>query len=265
MDTRQSDAVLWETRDRVAQITLNRPDRLNAWTPELGRMYHDYLDRAAMDPEVRAIIITGAGRGFCPGADMEVLGSITADAHPRQDRRAHSVVRSIPKPVIAAINGPCAGMGLVVAMMCDVRFAASEAKFTTAFARRGLIAEYGLAWVLPRAVGLSRALDLLLSGRTLLAPEAHELGIVDRVVPGELLLESAHEYARELAEYSSPWSMAMMKRQVYQGLETDLATAEQLADALMVESFGHPDLAEGVASYQERRRPEFAPLAREQR
>lgn len=253
--------VLWDVVDHVALITLNRPERLNAWTPELGRMYNEYLDRAAMDSDVRAIVVTGAGRGFCAGADMQVLDAVTPEAHPEQQPRPYSFVRTIPKPIIAAVNGACAGVGLVVAMMCDLRFAADTAKLTTAFARRGLVAEYGLAWVLPRVIGVSRSLDLLLSGRTLLAPEAHELGVVDRLTSSSELLDTTIAYARELADLSSPWSMSTIKRQVYDALVCDLESAEAEANSLMIESFGRPDLAEGVASYRERRPPHFPALA----
>ncbi|HWI71362.1 MAG TPA: serine hydrolase [Baekduia sp.] len=254
------EPVLWRMEGAVGVLTLNRPDRLNAWTPAMGVRYHELLERAAADPEVRAIVITGAGRGFCAGADMEVLDAIAADAPPIQDQRPHSVLRDIPKPVIAAVNGAAAGMGLVVAGMCDLRFAADDAKLTTAFARRGLVAEYGLAWVLNDLLGSARALDLLLSARTLLAPEALALGLVDRVHPRDEVLSAAIAYATELAERSSPWSMAQVKFQVHAAQTGGLAEAEALAEALMEESFTRPDLPEGVASYLERRPPRFPPL-----
>jgi enoyl-CoA hydratase/carnithine racemase len=250
--------VLARREGAVAVIELNRPAKLNAWTPELGRLYEEELLAAAADPEVRAIVVTGAGRGFCSGADMEVLeGASNAE---RPETRPHSFVRDLPKPVIAAINGPCVGVGFVMAMMCDIRFAAAGAKLTTAFARRGLIAEYGAAWVMGRGLGTSRALDLLLSGRVFLAEEALAIGVVDRVEEPDELMPAALAYATELAELSSPWSMARIKRQVYEGLETDLASAEASADELMQESFGRPDLEEGVASFTERRPPRFGPL-----
>jgi enoyl-CoA hydratase/carnithine racemase len=253
--------VLARREGPVEVITLNRPARLNAWTPELGRLYEEALIAAGADPEVRAIVVTGAGRGFCSGADMDVLGDASSGEE-RPETRPHSFVRALPKPVIAAINGPCVGVGFVMAMMCDLRFAAAGAKLTTAFARRGLIAEYGSAWVMGRSLGASRALDLLLSGRTFRAEEALALGVVDRVEPPEELLPGALAYATELAELSSPWSMAQIKRQVYAGMESGLASAEALADELMEESFGRPDLEEGVAAFGERRPPRFPPLGR---
>jgi enoyl-CoA hydratase/carnithine racemase len=160
--------------------------------------------------------------------------------------------------VIAAINGPCAGLGFVMAMMCDIRFAAPGAKLTTAFARRGLIAEYGLSWVLPRVIGASAALDLLLSGRTFLAEEAERLGVVDRIA--EPAAEQAHAYAVELARYSSPTSMAVIKRQLYADLEQGLARSTADALEYMEGSFERPDFREGVESFAERRAPDFPSL-----
>ena len=164
---------------------------------------------------------------------------------------------------VAAINGPCAGLGFVMAMMCDLRFAAPGTKLTTAFARRGLVAEYGLSWVLPRVIGPARAMDLLLSGRTLLAEEASHLGVVDRLTDLDQALAEATEYARELATYSSPASMATIKRQVYDDLEQPLAAATADAYTYMDESFERSDFAEGVASFVERREPRFPPLGDE--
>ena len=175
-----SDVVLIEVSEGVAQLTLNRPDRLNAWTAEMGRAYFDLLDECAAREDVRVIVVTGAGRGFCAGADMKDLESIGSGdldgARADLDERPQTYALTIPKPVIAAINGPCAGLGLVHALMCDLRFAAQGAKLTTAFARRGLVAEHGISWVLPRLVGPARALDLLLSGRIVLAEEAARAG-----------------------------------------------------------------------------------------
>ena len=185
---------------------------------------------------MRAIVVTGAGRGFCAGADMQGLATLagagngdregadgfSGGAPGHADERPVRHPLSIPKPVIAAINGPCAGIGLVLAIMCDVRFAAAEAKFTTAFARRGLVAEHGISWMLPRLVGPACALDLLLSGRVLLGAEAAQLGLVNRSVEGDTVLEETLAYARELARECSPASMAAMKRQVYADLERSL-------------------------------------------
>ncbi|HYB22199.1 MAG TPA: enoyl-CoA hydratase [Solirubrobacteraceae bacterium] len=265
-----SEVVQFEIEDGVALLTLNRPERLNAWTTEMEHAYFALLERCAQDERVRVIVLTGAGRGFCAGADMQQLQSLGNDgatasaqelaASPEAERRPQSFPLTISKPIIAAVNGPCAGIGLVQALMCDLRFAAEGAKLTTAFARRGLVAEHGISWVLPRLVGPARALDLLLSGRVVFAEEAHELGLVNRVLAPDRLLEGTLEYARELAVNCSPASMATMKRQVYADLERTLPDALAQADRLMLASFTQPDFREGVASFLERREPRFAAL-----
>lgn len=264
-----SEVVLMDVQDGVALLTLNRPDRLNAWTPELQTRYFDLLDECAGRADVRAIVVTGAGRGFCAGADMQGLATLAGGdggdgfangGATRPDERPVRHPLGIPKPVIAAINGACAGIGLVLALMCDVRFAAAEAKFTSAFARRGLVAEHGISWMLPRLVGPACALDLLLSGRVLLGAEAAQLGLVNRAIEGGGVLEQALDYARELARECSPASMAAMKRQVYADLQRSLADSVQEAHELMGESFARPDFAEGIQSFMERRSPQFAGL-----
>ena len=262
--TEVPELVLAERHGAVLLLTLNRPDRLNAWNIALEERYFALLDEADADPEVRVVVVTGAGRGFCAGADMEdlsLLGTVDPDTIPdAQTRRPRERPLSFRKPLIAAVNGPAAGLGLVQAMYCDLRFTTPQAKFTTAFARRGLIAEYGIAWLLPRLVGHSRTLDLLMSARVVLGDEALAMGLVDRVVPAESLLTETLAYAADLAENCSPQSMALMKQQVFQAMDSDLPTAVASADKLMHDSFRHPDAAEGVHSYLERRPPRFAPL-----
>ena len=256
-----SDVVLNEQRGNVRVITLNRPDRLNAWTAELGRAYFDSLSEAAADAEVRAIVVTGAGRGFCAGADMDSLQGIsTGQRDGAPDNRPHSFATTIPKPVVAAVNGACAGLGMVHALMADVRFAARGAKFTTAFVRRGLIAEHGISWVLPRLIGPARALDLLMSGRVIQAEEAFEMGIVNRLCDPETLLDEAVAYATDLGRYSAPISMKVIKHQVWSQL--DLAMDEALArsNELMADSLRRPDFKEGVQSFVDKRDPDFAPV-----
>ncbi|HTZ88046.1 MAG TPA: enoyl-CoA hydratase [Solirubrobacteraceae bacterium] len=274
--------VLKDVRDDgVAVLTLNRPDRLNAWTSEVEHQYFGALRECAASEDVRVIVVTGAGRGFCAGADMQSLQGIEAavsgaagtngssngasagaeDVQAAREQIPQTFTLSVPKPVIAAINGPCAGIGLVLALMCDVRFVAENAKLTTAFSRRGLVAEHGISWILPRLLGPARALDLLLSGRVVLGREAVELGLCNRVTPPETVLEETLAYAHELATLCSPASMAAMKRQVYAALAEPLAEATAEADRLMLASFAQPDFAEGVASFVERREPNFAPLA----
>src|SRR2546423_11283436 len=209
------DVILMEVEDRVAILTLTRPDRLNAWTREMEARYFELLGQCASDPEVRAIVVTGAGRGFCAGADMgslQDIGEAGGVGDARDQLRPQNVAQLVPKPVIAAINGACAGIGFVHALYCDIRFAASDAKFTTAFARRGLVAEHGISWTLPRLVGHAKALDLLMSGRVFLGDEAAQLGVVNAAFAGGALLDRTLAYARDLAANCSPAAMAAMKR-----------------------------------------------------
>jgi enoyl-CoA hydratase/carnithine racemase len=230
------------------------------------------MGRAGADDNVRAIILTGAGRGFCAGADMghlENVGAgledpdqpITEDPVPHSAcpdfRTRHSYFPAIPKPVIAAINGPCAGLGLVLALYCDLRFAADEAMFTTSFARRGLIAEHGIAWLMPALVGPSVALDLLMSARRFSADEALRMGLVNRIVPGKDLLTVTREYARMLTDECSPLAVSVIKRQVWQAQFQTLAEAIALADVEMERSFVSEDFREGIAHFVEKRRPAF--------
>ncbi len=262
MTATASELVLRDVGDGVCVLTLNRPERMNAWTQPLEDRYFDLLAEADRDPETRVVVVTGAGRGFCPGFDMEALAALgdgggegfTAPSRPQ------AFPLTIRKPIVAAINGACAGIGLVQALMCDVRFAARGAKLTTAFARRGLVAEHGISWLLPRLVGPSHALDLLLSGRVFLAEEAERLGVVNRALDREELLDHALAYARDLAANCSPASMAAMKAQVHRDLHRGLDEAVEDANRLMAESFGRPDFSEGVQSFVERRPPRFAPL-----
>ncbi|WP_419864517.1 enoyl-CoA hydratase [Candidatus Poriferisodalis sp.] len=266
-DPQSNAVVLYEVDDGVAIVTLNRPERLNAWTGELGTGYFDALDRAAADPDVRSVVVTGAGRGFCAGADMDNLQGISSgqgeggdEDAPRLRAERHDYALSIPKPVVAAISGACAGLGFVHAMMCDVRFAAEGAKFTSAFARRGLIAEHGVSWMLPRVVGPSHALDILMSGRVFLAEEAKDMGVVSKVFPREELLAEAVTYARDLGRFSAPWSMAQIKRQVWGQLDEARSDALEESNAIMRESLQRPDFKEGVQSFVEQRDPNFAPV-----
>lgn len=255
--------VLYEVDDGVALITLNRPERLNAWNAELGTAYHDFLDKAEADPEVRVIVVTGAGRGWCAGADMDLLqglgGSISGERSGVPDLRDTRRHLEIKKPIIAAINGACAGLGFVYAISADIRFAATGAKFTTAFSHRGLIAEYGSSWYLPKLVGQSVALDLLMSGRVFLAEEAKELGVVNRVIEPEQLLPETMAYAKQMASSAAPMSMAIMKDQVYRHREMSVDDAVTESIELMNASLRRPDFKEGVASYLEKRPPQFAP------
>ncbi len=246
----------------VAVLTWNRPDRRNSWSVPMEEEYFALLRQCTDDPDVRAIVVTGAGDSFCPGLDSARLSEIAtgvADTRP-QDREPMTFPATVPKPLIAAINGACAGIGLIQALLCDVRFAGAGVKFTTAFARRGIMAEHGIAWLLPRVIGTGRAMDLLLSGRVFLAEEALDLGVVNRVVPREQVVDAAVAYARELAENCSPLAMGTMKRQVCAATSTDLESARAEALRLWVDVLKpHPDFAEGIASFLEKRPPRFAP------
>ncbi len=268
------EEILYEVEDPIASITLNRPRVLNAWTNRMGVEVKHAFAQAEKDPRVVAIILTGAGRGFCAGADLKQLQSISTgegagdrpddlDADPGDpsfgdDFRGHyTYPMSIAKPVIAAINGPTAGMAIPIVLACDIRFASDQASFTLAFSKRGLVAEWGVSWLLGRLVGPAHALDLLFSSRKIDAQEAERLGLVNRVVPHEELMKTAKEYVLELANQCSPASMAIMKRQVYQQLNASLGPSEQESVKLMLESFKRPDFKEGVTSFLEKRPPKF--------
>lgn len=257
--TEASTDVLYEVEGRLAVVTLNRPERMNSWTHSMQVQFTNALDRAAADPEVRAIVLTGAGRGFCAGADMEVLDAATAESE--GSSRPLFDQMWCPKPIIAAINGACAGIGLQIALMCDIRFAYDAAKFTTAFSRRGLIAEHGLTWLLPRLTNVATTMDLLLSSRVFRGDEAHRLGVVHGTAPSpEATVAAAMAYAQDLAINVSPTSMAVIKWQVYNHLDSKLMEVVDHSDELMNASIERPDLAEGVASFTERRTPNFPPL-----
>lgn len=249
----------------VAVITLNNPDRLNAWSSTMSARFFARLSECRTDDRVRVIVITGAGRGFCPGADMDALNQIRANpaagAGPATGAGRFSDMIEYPKPVIAAINGAVAGVGLVMALFCDLRFAASGAKITTAFARRGLIAEYGSSWILPKLIGLPKALDLMMSGRVITAEEAATMGLVNQVVPAEELMGHVMAYAEDLAVNCCPTSWALMKKQLYGdwGLDADTATTNSIA--LMNASVQRADFQEGVQSYLDKRPPVFAPFS----
>lgn len=253
-----------ERRGAVEIIRFNRPDRGNAWSEPMGRQFYARLAEADRDPGVRVIVITGAGKSFCVGGDVaeldEIADSGTVDLAGRATRLWTTT--RLRKPVIAAINGGCAGLGFVQAMMCDIRFAAPGARLTTAYAKVGLPAEQAISWVLPRIVGVSRALDLLFSARTFDAEEALRLGVVSRVAETDVVAEAV-EYAQMLATSSSPASMASMKRQVWRDLERGLRDAADIADELTDHHVAQEDFRAGVEALQQRTTPEFAPLAEE--
>lgn len=259
-----TDLVLTERRGGVLVLTLNRPDRFNSWNEELERRYYALLDEAEADPEVRAVVVTGAGRGFCSGADMDDLqGLIESGDFGAMVGREPPRYRPLlfGKPLVAAINGAAAGLGLVEALYCDIRFATPKAKLPASFSRIGLIGEYGVAWLLPRMVGRSRALDILLSSRVILGEEALRLGLVDRIVAPELLLDEAVAYAEELAMSCSPAAMRVIKGQLLRTEDITFAEAIEDGDQLMLEALNGADFKEGIASYLDGRPPAFSGLA----
>ena len=268
------EQIRYEVSDPVATVTLDRPAQLNAWTDRMAAEVRHAMAAAEADPRVVVIVLTGAGRGFCAGADLKQLRDISegvrgsaatpelaadpGDPSVGEDfRGTYTYLMSIRKPVVAAVNGPCAGMAVPIALCCDLRFASDRAVFTTAFARRGLIAEWGLSWLLPRVVGPAHALDLCFSARKVDAAEAERIGLVNRVVPHDELAGFVRAWAEDVAANCSPTSLRIMKRQVYQHLTASLGPAEKEAIRLMVESFDRPDFREGVFSFLEKRAPTF--------
>lgn len=266
---------IYEVADRVATITLNRPDKLNAWTAIMEQEVRSSIEEAERDENVRVIVLTGAGRGFCAGADISLLSAVVErglDAKGRKQalatkarrkgvrpdfQKKYSYFPSVGKSVIAAINGPVVGLGLVIALYCDLRFASDAARFSTAFARRGLIAEYGMAWMLPRLVGLPNALDLLFSARMIDAAEAFHMGLVNHVFPHDIFSDKVREYARDVASGVSPRSVRVIKRQTYDAMFQTLGEAVEASEREMLESLKSEDFKEGVAHFLEKRAPAF--------
>ena len=269
-DPSQDQAVIYQvTATGVAVLTLNRPDRLNTWGGDIATAFYAGLDRAEADPAVRVIVLTGRGKAFCAGAQLGSMGAIAQSIENTDERKLANLVgdrqpyylTSLSKPVIAAINGSCVGIGLTQVLMCDIRFAAAGAKFAASFARRGLIAEYGVSWILPRLTGWGVALDLLLSGRTFLADEAAQLGLVKEVVPPEQLMKRTMDYAEDIAQNCSPASMAVIKRQTYGDAIREVADASSRSEALLQKSLQRPDVIEGISSFLEKRAPSFPGLS----
>jgi enoyl-CoA hydratase/carnithine racemase len=264
--------------DPVATITLNRPDKLNALTLRAMLELRHALIEAERSTAVVGIVLTGAGRGFCAGLDLGALAAmekagttkieevvpelaeldVATDDLGEDFARGMTYLLALRKPLLAAINGPAAGLGFSIAMMCDLRFMASDAVLNPAFAQRGLVAEHGNSWLLPRLMGSARALDVLWSGRKIDGSEAHELGMVNRVLPADRLLGEAQDYIRQLAATASPTSLMHIKRQVYADLMRPLGPAMEASEALTEASMKWPDLKEGIAAFVEKRLPRFA-------
>jgi len=261
--------ILYEVRDRIATITLNRPEQLNAWTDVMADEVYEAMHAAGGDDRVRTIVLTGAGRAFCAGGDISGFKTENPrqliDKLPRpydfsrrpdyQSRAAY--FPSIPKPIIAMLNGATAGLGLVHALFCDLRFAAEEATLTTAFARIGLASEYGMGWILNRVAGHANALDLLLSARKIKGPEAQRLGLVQQVYPAARLAEATYAYARDIADAVSPRSTRVLKQQLwnlpFQSLhEALISDSDEMLRANISEDF-----QEGKRAFMEKRPPRF--------
>lgn len=271
---------LFEVKDRIGIITINKPDRMNAMTYAMSDELKLVVNEAVNHPETRVIVITGAGKAFCAGADMGLLQdqagggsggsedaghvtkgkSLSAEFVPDVSEHyseSYGYFIQARKPFIAAINGSVAGLGLALTLYCDLRFIASEAKVSTAFSQRGLIAEHGLSWMLPKLMGHARALDILLSARKFSAQEAQDLGLVNKVFPQDTFMNDVMAYARHLADTVSPRSMAVIKAQVWKSLFQSFNDAMALADSEMAISLTKEDFKEGVAHYLEKRAPNF--------
>ena len=262
--------IRYEVDDPVALITLDRPDKLNALTHGMLAELRQAVDRAAADPAVVGIVITGEGRGFCSGLDAATLGETTAAGSaarpPRSEAGAGEVpglftwLLEIPKPIIAAVNGVAAGGGFVLAVMADIRIASTAGSFTSIFSKRGLIAEHGTTWIVPRLVGAGAALDLLWTSRRLHAEEAHRIGLVQQVVEPHDLLPAARRYVSELADNVSPASLADTKRLVYLHLGVGYDDALRETDDVQYAALDRIDAKEGAAALLERRAPSFPRL-----
>ena len=271
--------VMYEKTDKIGVITLNRPEKLNAWTEAMETSVHQIMTEANQDSDISAIILTGKGRGFCAGADMGRLTDLQDDS--QKSTRASDSTRAVnnkiteglslpgdfsmrytyfptvAKPIIAAINGPVAGLGLIMSLYCDIRFASDLAVFSTAFSRRGLIAEHGISWILPKLVGHANALDLLFSARKINAVDAKKMGLVNDVFPANNFMEHVLNYTRDLVTLSSPRSIRIMKQQVYSAMMQHLEQSVLVANSEMPASFESDDFKEGVAHFVEKREPRF--------
>ena len=268
--------VIYSVEQGVAVVTLNRPDRLNAMTLTMAGEVRAAMQQASDDDEVRVIVLTGAGRGFWAGADaarrqgrvsgiageeeeaLSFTGAIEGGLDlPQAFAAKYAWIATVPKPVIAAVNGPAVGVGMVLPMFADIRFASDTARFGTAFSKRGLVPEYGLGWLLPRLIQPSKAFDLLYTARLVDADEAVDMGLVDKVFPTNELLPAAMDYARELATAVSPRSNRVVKRMVYQGLDQGFDSAMEQCLADKADAQKSDDFKEGIAAWKDKRVPIF--------
>lgn len=261
--TAQYETIDYQVTDPVAVVTLNRPDRLNAWLPAMATEVRDAVTKADADKRVVGVVITGAGRAFCAGGDLKGLTlddlrhrPTTGDERPGSSSDPagpFDYLITLRKPVIAAVNGPAIGMGAVLALWADLRFMADGAFLSMGFSQRGTVAEGGCSWLLPRLIGYSAALDLLFSSRRVYGAEALRLGLVNATFPDGKLLDAATGYVRDLAANCSPASLATIKRQVYRDLHSSLREASATARELLAEAVEGDDIKEGWQAYLEKR------------
>ena len=263
----------YELEDGIATIWLSRAHRMNAWTGRLHTEYRYLLAQADQDTEVKAIVVTGRGRGFCVGGDSEALAGHSKrggyDAGTRDDiarpgygtasqfDAAFAYHFGLKKPVIAALNGPAAGVGLALACFADVRFAVPGIKFTTAHGKLNLPAEYGLSWMLPKIMGLGRANDILLTSRVFLSEEAHQLGFVNQLFDSENLMSETYKYVNQLVATVSPNSLKQTRWQIYRDLHRDVASSVVESERLLDEMMKEADYKEGVSAFIEKRPPSW--------
>ena len=257
--------LLYEIDDPVATITLNRPETLNALTYPMLGAFREAVDDAARDPRVVGIVVTGAGRGFCSGLDASVLQATTttgSSSRPKTDEvpGLFTWLLAVPKPIISAVNGVAAGGGFVLAAMSDLRIASTAGSFTTIFSKRGLIAEHGMTWLVPRLIGTGAALDLLWTSRRIDAAEAHRIGLVQQVVEPDDLLTACRRYVVDLAENVSPASLADTKRLVYEGYGVRYPEALREIDEVQYAALDRVDAKEGAVALIEKRAPDFPRL-----
>jgi 2-(1,2-epoxy-1,2-dihydrophenyl)acetyl-CoA isomerase len=260
----EQEPVLYEVSDGVARVTLNRPDRLNASNGALSRGLTDAMTRAAADPAVRVVLLSGAGRAFCAGADMQVLGELSADPDAPNTGSGglrYDGLMLMPKPVIAAVHGACAGIGLAMVCAADIRLASEDAFFLAPFARLGLTAECGLAWLLPRLIGQGNAADMLLSARRIGAQEALAKGLVQQVLPDEGFAAAALDYARAMARDCSPSAFSLIKKQLREAQTQDFETAREQATAIVLATLDAEDFREAIAAIKDKRAPRFGGIA----
>ena len=250
--------ILYDVDDHVATITLNRPEKMNAWNGTMAEELSDALQAANTDDNVRAVVLTGSGRAFCAGADLDGGGQTFASADGEQDQQGlnnRSVYpNEIAKPVIAAINGGAVGIGMTYPMLCDIRLAAAGAKMGFVFTRRGMMPELAAHLLVQRVAGLSNAADVLLSGRIFLAEEALELGIVSKVFPKDELLQAAQDMARDYVN-TAPASVAVTKRLLWQGLDSSPEKMMKAEGPMFAWIGNQADANEGVMSFLEKRDP----------